>query len=210
VDSTAHQRLDGGSTPPSQQAEPLPSRLGSGEAASDAEPSSDQPFQASFEAAPQLRSRKPLTSWAELESSSVVESPADDLFGLEPAEKRPPRAPFKSALGAAFAAFGEPEPALDAEGSVTPADPNKPTYDEPIGPPTRPHDMPRRDRSDSTTIAGLLAEALAAYQSSTEGDDDEDDDDEEQRQAPEPLDRFDSFLNDSRQSGFSGRHRSPE
>jgi hypothetical protein len=139
-----------------------------------------------------------------LESSSVVESPADDLFGAEaaPPEKRTPRAPFKSALGAAFAAYGEPEPAPAAEVSVTP--PATPTYDEPIGPPTRPEHMPRRDRSDSTTIAGLLAEALAAYQSSSE------DDLDETPSAPEPLDRFDSFLNDSRQSGFSGRHRSPE
>jgi hypothetical protein len=138
-----------------------------------------------------------------LAAASVFESPAEDFFEPSSGEKRAPRAPFKSALGAAFAELGETAATPAAEVSVTPS--STPPYDEPLGPPPRPDDMPRRDRSDSTTIAGLLAEALAAYQSSSENDLDE-----TPAAEAEPPDRFDSFLNDSRQSGFSGRHRSPE
>lgn len=182
------------------------------------------PFRAAFDAAPELPSRKPLKSWAELQSAAVIESPADDLFGQQTAT-RPRRERFKSSLGAAFEAFGQPEPpATPAAPPATPEQPKtaeqpkttapttaepkaeEPTYAEPLGPPTRPDDMPRRDRSDSTTIAGLLAEALAAYQSSTE-------EDEAEPEPPQAPDRFDTFLqnaDDRQQSGVHGRHRSPE
>lgn len=153
-------------------------------------------LRAEFDDAPELPARRPAKSWAELESSAVVESPADDLFGTEakPAEK--PR--FRSSLGAAFAEFG-------AEKKVT--EPVKETvqetsYDEPIGPQPRPDGPPRRGERSSATIASLLTEALAAYQSTAE--------DSESHRAPE---RFDSFVSDDaerRQSGVRGRHRSPE
>ena len=155
----------------------------------------------------ELPARKPRSSWQEIESNAVVESPADTLFGDEPAA-RPPRTPFKSSLGAAFESFGlpEPEPAKEPAKEPAPAQ----TYDVPLGPQPRPPGEPsRRDRSDSTTIAGLLAEALAAYQSSTE--DAEDEAVEAPRKPePEPFDRFDDFLSDPRQSGVTGRHRSSE
>ncbi|MFL6125522.1 hypothetical protein [Actinophytocola sp.] len=44
----------------------------------------------------------------------------------------------------------------------------RPTYDEPIGPLPRPHGRLRRGERSATTIASLLTEALAAYQSSTD------------------------------------------
>jgi hypothetical protein len=192
-----------------------------------------------------LPSRKPSKSWTELESSAVVESPADELFG-KPAEK--PRAGFKSALGAAFADFELPPPVeapsnapearvehtreastpdrradessdtfgersasapSQAEESATdgtrPSNATRPpsgalvepTYAEPIGPQRRPAGLPRRERS-ATTIASLLTEALAAYQSTTDGQD-------ESPRAPE------STLGDADdEAAASGRHRSPE
>jgi GGDEF domain-containing protein len=153
-------------------------------------------LRAEFDDAAELPARRPAKSWAELESSAVVESPADDLFGTEvkPAEK--PK--FRSSLGAAFAEFG-------AEKKVT--EPVKETvqetsYDEPIGPQPRPDGPPRRGERSSATIASLLTEALAAYQSTAE--------DSESHRAPE---RFDSFVSDDadrQQSGIRGRHRSPE
>ena len=161
----------------------------------------------------ELPSRKPRKSWQEIESSAVVESPADRLFGSEPAEPAeptapPPRTPFKSSLGAAFESFGlpetpEPAPAKEPEPAQT--------YDVPLGPQPRPPGEPsRRDRSDSTTIAGLLAEALAAYQSSAEDDEENKAPEPPRKPEPEPFDRFDDFLSDPRQSGVTGRHRSPE
>jgi hypothetical protein len=147
-----------------------------------------------------LPSRQPRRSWEEVQSKAVVESPADTLFGDE---KRPPRTPFKSSLGAAFESFGLPENEPTGENESRPA--AQQTYDAPLGPQPRPAGEPvsRRDRSDSTTIAGLLAEALAAYQSSTE-------DEPPRSPEPEPLDGFDTLMDGERQSGVTGRHRSPE
>jgi GGDEF domain-containing protein len=62
-----------------------------------------------------------------------------------------------------------------------------------------PDDIPRAERSDSTTIAGLLAEALAAYQSSV---------DEEQARASAP--KADPIAEFQQRTGAAGRHRSPE
>lgn len=264
-----------------------------------------------------LPSRKPLKSWAQIESASVVDSPADNLFGA-PAEKKP----FWASLGTAFGA-GEPEeterPAappnreenswdsaelvvnptdggrfstsaelraalwergfsepvaavpyelpsvvpgewiigpvrtsLDDEVSATfdersadlgndqeppsgaaetpsgasaelhapttaasgenaaatpltsddekaapSLDPHPfdvPIYDEPIGPQPRPEGLPRRGERSATTIASLLTEALAAYQSTT-------DDEDEPHRGPERFD-WDPTA--------AGRHRSPE
>ena len=59
-------------------------------------------FRTNFDSGAGLPSRKPLKSWAELQSSAVVESPADDLFGA-PGELPP--APGKSSLSDAFADF---------------------------------------------------------------------------------------------------------
>jgi GGDEF domain-containing protein len=281
--------------------------------------STDTPsFRTDFESGTGLPSRKPAKSWAELESSAVVESPADDLFGL-PADTS--QTPARSSLGDAFADFdradrspeyGEPataaqpteppstesqvlrptpmrfssevplivqgevihnEPARSTsaelraalwggprttqpepgESPVTfdewspggPGDPRvepvhsksmpavtepssatsgdaqsaqkpepsgagwapsgasvapteAPTYDEPIGPQRRPEGLPRRGERSATTIASLLTEALAAYQSSA-------DDQGEPHRTPE---RFDSFLAD--EATMFGRHRSPE
>ena len=75
-----------------------------------------------------------------------------------------------------------------------------------IGPQPRPPDAPgtrgrqRGERSDSTTIAGLLAEALAAYQSTA--DDEDDYHPPRPEPAPQPFEGFDTFAH--------GRHRSPE
>jgi hypothetical protein len=68
-----------------------------------------------------------------------------------------------------------------------------PTYDEPIGPERQPAGRPRRGERSATTIASLLTEALAAYQSTTEEED-------EPPRAPEPLG----------DATNAGRHRSPE
>jgi hypothetical protein len=112
-----------------------------------------------------------------------------------PAEK--PK--FRSSLGAAFAEFGATEKKVTEPVKETV---QETTYDEPLGPPTRPDGPPRRGERSSATIASLLTEALAAYQSTAE--------DSESHRAPE---RFDSFLGDEaerQQSGVTGRHRSPE
>jgi hypothetical protein len=61
-----------------------------------------------------------------------------------------------------------------------------------------PQGLPRRGERSATTIASLLTEALAAYQSGT---------DDQQEPTPTP-ERFDSFVGDSAAS--AGRHRSPE
>ena len=123
----------------------------------------------------------------------MVESHADELFGGELAEK--PK--FRSSLGAAFDSAGK-DP---GEKKVT--EPVKETtYDEPLGPPTRPPGLSRRGERSSATIASLLTEALAAYQSTAE--------DAESHLAPE---RFDSFAGDEAEQpppGVRGRHRSPE
>jgi GGDEF domain-containing protein len=74
----------------------------------------------------------------------------------------------------------------------------EPTYAEPIGPQRRPRGLPRRGERSATTIASLLTEALAAYQSTN-------DDQEEPPRTPE---RFDSFVGD--EATAAGRHRSPE
>jgi hypothetical protein len=155
-------------------------------------------LRADFDDAAELPARRPAKSWAELESSAVVESPADDLFGTEAGTEPEEKPKFRSSLGAAFAEFG-------AEKKVT--EPVKETvqetsYDEPIGPQPRPDGPPRRGERSSATIASLLTEALAAYQSTAE--------DSESHRAPE---RFDSFVSDDaerQQSGVPGRHRSPE
>jgi hypothetical protein len=73
-----------------------------------------------------------------------------------------------------------------------------PTYDEPIGPQPRPEGLPRRGERSATTIASLLTEALAAYQSTTD----------DQGEPHHTMDRFDSFLAD--EATAFGRHRSPE
>ncbi|WP_459716679.1 GGDEF domain-containing protein [Actinophytocola sp. KF-1] len=152
-------------------------------------------LRAEFDDAPELPARKPAESWARIESSAAVESPADELFGAEPADTGAPR----SSLGAAFAEFG----AVEKKVTEPVKEPVQETsYDAPIGPEPRPDDLPRRGERSSATIASLLTEALAAYQSTAE--------DAEVHRAPE---RFDSFVSDDadrQQSGVRGRHRSPE
>jgi cell division septation protein DedD len=69
-----------------------------------------------------------------------------------------------------------------------------PTYDEPIGPQPRPEGLPRRGERSATTIASLLTEALAAYQSTA-------DEEDEPHRGPERFD-WDPTT--------AGRHRSPE
>ncbi|MFI7680384.1 hypothetical protein [Actinophytocola sp. NPDC049390] len=143
--------------------------------------------------ATELPARTPAESWARIESSAVVESPADELFGTEPADTDAPR----SSLGAAFADFGGTEKKVTEPVKETV---QEPSYDAPIGPEPRPDDLPQRGERSSATIASLLTEALAAYQSTAE--------DAEVHRAPE---RFDSFVagdDDRQQSGASGRHRS--
>lgn len=73
-----------------------------------------------------------------------------------------------------------------------------PTYDEPFGPERRPEGLPRRGERSATTIASLLTEALAAYQSTA--------DDE----GP-AAERYD-FLGDPHTdpNTIAGRHRSTE
>lgn len=155
-------------------------------------------LRAEFDDAAELPARRPAKSWAELQSSAVVESPADELFGSEVAEK--PR--FRSSLGAAFAEFGADDPTEKNVTEPVKETVQETTYDEPIGPPPRPNDLPRRGERSSATIASLLTEALAAYQSTAE--------DTESHRTPE---RFDSFVGDDSDrppSGVRGRHRSPE
>jgi GGDEF domain-containing protein len=262
----------------------------------------DEPvFRTEFESAAELPARKPRKSWSELESSSVVESPAEELFGT-PVEEAPPR--HRASVGEAFGASeppaptdpgdrfatsaelraalwapapeapaepqaptepqtpAEPQPPVETqkkasaqnalsawvaahpanEGSATvgersangqrqhtdsgesstdsPAEPSTsdrtpptapsgdgwppsgasaaPVYDEPIGPQPRPHGLPRRGERSATTIASLLTEALAAYQSTTD----------DQHESARTPDRFDSLVGDP--AVDSGRHRSPE
>ncbi|HEX6351611.1 hypothetical protein [Actinophytocola sp.] len=172
----------------------------------------------------ELPSRKPLTSWAALESSAVVESPAEGLFGksTEPGDTPPSGAAFSAnepdGLSAVFeqrtssgflavsapgdrvggAAKGEPSVA-EREPSGASAGLSATTYDHPIGPEPRPEGLPRRGERSATTIASLLTEALAAYQAT--GDDGGDEE-------PRTPDRFDSFMGDPNTA--MGRHRSPE
>jgi hypothetical protein len=168
-------------------------------------------LRAEFDGAAELPARKPAKSWTELETSAVVESPADDLFGKGPAAepetgteavaevRAPEKRKFRSSLGAAFAEFGATEKKVTEPVKETV---QETSYDEPIGPPPRPDNLPRRGERSSATIASLLTEALAAYQSTAE--------DAEEHRAPE---RFDSFVGDDaepQQSGVRGRHRSPE
>ena len=285
---------------------PVLSRSAGDSSSSEQDPSGEKvTFRTEFDNEGGLPSRRPLTSWAELESASVVDSPADDLFGTpvdkpsgtslgaafgaeareqageQPATSptteatfptsptteapfpttpatsstteatspttssatsaEPPttRAPFTTSdeLRAALwganespATFGEwstagasratdatpatttsgAEPAsVGVGGEVRPSGDGRepsgasvgldtPTYDEPIGPQPRPAGPRRRGERSATTIASLLTEALAAYQSTT-------DDQGEQPPAPE---RFDSFAGDP--AIHPGRHRSPE
>jgi GGDEF domain-containing protein len=206
---------------------PVPASPALDESRPAAETSEKPMFRVDFAKGTELPSRKPLRSWSELESASVVESPADGLFGA-PAETRD-----KPSLGAAFGGFsteqpeqpGQPEePAgLSAvfeqrtsagfvgdkpsqEPSVAERGPSgasaglsATTYDHPIGPERRPEGLPRRGERSATTIASLLTEALAAYQAT--GDD-------ENGGGPATPDRHDSILGDP--SSAAGRHRSPE
>lgn len=64
------------------------------------------------------------------------------------------------------------------------------------------------ERSDSTTIAGLLAEALAAYQETS--DEAEKERQQNQPEQHKPDDDFDRLFDWRYQSPASGRHRSPE
>jgi hypothetical protein len=150
-------------------------------------------LRAEFDDAPELPARKPAESWARLESSAAVESPADELFGAEPADTDAPR----SSLGAAFAEFGTVEKKV-TEPVKEPV--QETSYDAPIGPEPQPENRPRRGERSSATIASLLTEALAAYQSTAE--------DAEAHRAPERFDSFVSDDSDRQQSGASGRHRS--
>ncbi len=172
------------------------SDAGPGSATKPSEEPAEPVFRADFRDPKNLPSRRPAKSFADLRSAAVVDSPTGDLFG-EPAEK-----PATSSLGAAFGAGNEPPNApVPNENSVT--EPVKETtYDVPIGPERQPPGLPRRGERSSATIASLLTEALAAYQSSTSED--------ESHRTPE---RFDSFLGDDgerQQFGVPGRHRSPE
>lgn len=156
-------------------------------------------LRAEFDDAVELPARKPAESWAELETAAVVESPADKLFGTEPAAPDAPR----SSLGAAFAEFDTVEKAVEKK--VT--EPVKETvqetsYDQPIGPERRPAGLPRRGEKSSATIASLLTEAMAAYQSTAE--------DSETRQAADRLDAYAVEDAEPPPPGVRGRHRSPE
>ncbi|HYQ66755.1 hypothetical protein [Actinophytocola sp.] len=170
----------------------------------------EEKFTFQADSAPALPARKPLSSWAAIETASVVESPADDLFGTEPAGDAT-RTPAK--LGEAFADFSvnrKESSATFGKWSAADTEPSTPepsgaqqpppgasapgttetTYDEPIGPQRRPEGLPRRGERSATTIASLLTEALAAYQATTDTAD-------EQDETPR-------FTEDT------GRHRSPE
>lgn len=155
-------------------------------------------LRAEFDESAELPARKPAESWAQLESAGTVESPADKLFGTGSAGKTSDR----PSLGAAFAEFDAAEKKVTEPVKETV---QETTYDEPIGPERRPAGPPRRGERSSATIASLLTEALAAYQSTAE--------DADSHRAPE---RFDSFVSDvsddsdRQQSGVTGRHRSPE
>ncbi|MFC4858241.1 hypothetical protein [Actinophytocola glycyrrhizae] len=152
-------------------------------------------LQAAFDDAPELPARKPAQSWAELRSAATVESPADDLFGAEADDTPKPR----SSLRDAFAEFGVAEKKVTEPVKETV---QETTYDESIGPRPRPAGPLRRGEKSSATIASLLTEALAAYQSTAE--------DVESDGAPE---RFGSFAGDDPERGrpgASGRHRSTE
>ncbi|MGB3437495.1 MAG: diguanylate cyclase [Actinophytocola sp.] len=139
--------------------------------------------------------RTPAQSRADVDTADVEESPMDKLFGTGSGQ----RAKFRSSLGAAFAELGVTEKKV-TEPVKEPV--QETAYDEPIGPPPRPAGPPRRGEKSSATIASLLTEALAAYQSTAE--------DSEPHRGQE---RFDSVVGDDpepRQPGVQGRHRSPE
>ena len=171
--------------------------------------SEQEKFRVDFDASGGLPSRRPLKSWAELQSASTVESPADDLFGAvgDKFESR-------GNLGDAFGAGAKDEPsavfdewsAAPSGDAVPPSDASvrQTTYDEPIGPQPRPRGLSRRGERSATTIASLLTEALAAYQSSTDSADtpsttaNTTGEQEEQQRHPEDS------------ATAAGRHRSPE
>jgi hypothetical protein len=152
-------------------------------------------LRADFDDAVELPARKPAESWAEIETAAVVESPADALFGSEPTDAGAPR----SSLGAAFAEFDSVEKKVTEPVKETV---QETSYEQPIGPERRPAGLPRRGEKSSATIASLLTEAMAAYQSTAE--------DSEIRQV---ADRFDAYAVDDAERpppGVRGRHRSPE
>jgi hypothetical protein len=112
---------------------------------------------------------------------------------------RPAAEPTAQSEPGPSAAQAEPSGAsVAANNRTAPTPPAKtPTYDQPIGPERRPEGLPRRGERSATTIASLLTEALAAYQSTT-------DDEDEPHLAPERYD----FLGDP--NTIAGRHRSSE
>lgn len=160
-----------------------------------------------------------------------VDRRRDTSFGAEPSQAKglPVRRPGGSRLADAFRGGAYPETAeqpadVDPQtrpgsGTHSPADGDTPgraeVSSEPQGLVAEPgpagsneslteRGEGRRERS-STTIAGLLAEALAAYQETTD----------DSEPAPKPAERardddFDRLFDWRYQSPASGRHRSPE
>ncbi|TDV38752.1 hypothetical protein [Actinophytocola oryzae] len=146
----------------------------------DNDDTTDRPtFRTEFDDEPGLPSREPLTSWSALESASVVDSPAEDLFG-EPLET-----PHRSSLGAAFADFaaGDPPPARPEEHEIPKEPPapqkpaeermtmaelraalwervSRPTPEEPVGP-TPP--SPQTPTPEPTAPPTAPADALSAW-----------------------------------------------
>ena len=122
--------------------------------------------------------------------------------GTEPAATGPAATgPDTATTATAAMAEADPEPRRQRS-TVPPPAPRAPTpADATIatartGPNER---IPRAERSDSTTIAGLLAEALAAYQTSV--------DEEQAEAAAQTADPIDEL---QQRTGAAGRHRSPE
>lgn len=166
-----------------------------------------------------------LTTPAQAEPAPADPLPAEPASAApEPARPQPPAPatqapaepkPVESAAGAASGSeasatvgewsavrTGEPiqavvdEPPGDGRGPSGAS--AEPTYDAPIGPQPMPRGLPRRGERSATTIASLLTEALAAYQSTN---------DDQQEPASTPP-RVDSLVGDS--AAQAGRHRSPE
>ena len=128
-----------------------------------------------------------LDGWSAALPTSPGRPAAEPVGQSEPG----PSAAQAEPSGASVAAVGSNNRTAEPPPAKTP------TYDQPIGPERRPEGLPRRGERSATTIASLLTEALAAYQSTT-------DDEDEPHLAPERYD----FLGDP--NTIAGRHRSSE
>jgi GGDEF domain-containing protein len=133
-----------------------------------------------------------------ISGQAVAEEPGAGMPGESVAEEPPPRMPGRAGPEQTVPRFPEREPEIvfpeEEPDDVPPSAPGQePTPEVPEAPTAAPKSL-RRERTDTTSIADLLTEALVAYQETSPEED-------EGESAP-PAQRG--------QSGGSGRHRMPD